>query len=213
MSIGFVYFIEEEERSRIKIGYSEKHPIQRLKSFQTGNSNKLNLMGYIEGTKEDEKNLHLEFSKERIRGEHEWFESSKILINKIISLLEVNKNIKNDEIKKISTNNIIYTVDDKEIIGDENLNRYGKEYNDDGELIYEGWFKDGFRNGQGIEIFTDGRNYKGEFQDGKRHGQGVVDFPNGDKYEGEWKDGKVWNVKVYNKDGKMIYTWKNGVGV
>ena len=86
MSIGFVYFIEEEERSRIKIGYSEKHPIQRLKSFQTGNSNKLNLMGYIEGTEEDENNLHLEFSKERIRDENEWFESSSNLIKKIIDL-------------------------------------------------------------------------------------------------------------------------------
>ena len=50
MSEGFVYFIQEEETGRIKIGFSEKHPKGRLKDFQTGNSNKLNLLGYIEGT-------------------------------------------------------------------------------------------------------------------------------------------------------------------
>ena len=45
MSDGFVYFIQEEETMNIKIGFSEKHPKGRLKDFQTGNSNKLNLLG------------------------------------------------------------------------------------------------------------------------------------------------------------------------
>jgi len=35
MSDGFVYFIQEEETGRIKIGFSEKHPKGRLKEFQT----------------------------------------------------------------------------------------------------------------------------------------------------------------------------------
>lgn len=51
MSIGFIYFIEEEETGQIKIGFSEKHPDGRLKDFQTGNSNKLFLLGFIEGTR------------------------------------------------------------------------------------------------------------------------------------------------------------------
>ena len=67
MSIGFVYFIKEDVSGNIKIGFSEKHPKGRLKDFQTGNSNKLVLKGYIEGTYEDEAKLHNEFSKERIR--------------------------------------------------------------------------------------------------------------------------------------------------
>ena len=46
MGIGFVYFIEEEETGRLKIGFSEQHPQGRLKDFQTGNSNKLKLIGY-----------------------------------------------------------------------------------------------------------------------------------------------------------------------
>ena len=42
---GFVYFIQEEGTHKIKIGFSEKHPNGRLKDFQTGNSNKLKLLG------------------------------------------------------------------------------------------------------------------------------------------------------------------------
>ena len=88
MSDGFVYFIQEEESGNIKIGFSEKHPKGRLKDFQTGNSNKLNLLGYIEGTYQDESNLHHEFSKERIRNDNEWFKSSTRLKNRIKELLE-----------------------------------------------------------------------------------------------------------------------------
>ena len=58
MSDGFVYFIQEEETDRIMIGFSEKHPKGRLKDFQTGNPDKLILLGYIEGTFQDESNLH-----------------------------------------------------------------------------------------------------------------------------------------------------------
>ena len=86
MNIGFVYFIEEEETRNIKIGFSEKHPEGRLKDFQTGNSNKLNLIGYIEGTYEEETILHQEFSEYRIR--NEWFESYSRIEKRIKDMLE-----------------------------------------------------------------------------------------------------------------------------
>ena len=86
MSDGFVYFIQEEETGRIKIGFTEKHPEGRLKDFQTGNSNKLILLGYIEGTYQDESNLHQKFSEER--GNGEWFEFSTKLKEGIKELLE-----------------------------------------------------------------------------------------------------------------------------
>ena len=72
MSDGFVYFIQEEETDNIKIGFSEKHPKGRLKEFQTGNSNKLILLGYIEGTYQDESNLHQEFSLWLKKKEMKW---------------------------------------------------------------------------------------------------------------------------------------------
>ena len=86
MSDGFVYFIKMEETGDIKIGFSEKHPNGRLKDFQTGNSNKLNLIGFIEGTYQDETDLHQEFSENKVR--NEWFESSPRLEKRIKDMLE-----------------------------------------------------------------------------------------------------------------------------
>ena len=88
MCDGFVYFIQEEETDHIKIGFSEKHPKGRLKDFQTGNSNKLILLGFLEGTYQDETNLHQEFYEERIREENEWFRLSTRLKDRIKELLE-----------------------------------------------------------------------------------------------------------------------------
>jgi len=78
MSDGFVYFIKMEETGDIKIGFTEKNPKERLKDLQTGNSNKLILLGYIDGTNQDEYNLHQEFSEERKRI-GEWFKPSPSL--------------------------------------------------------------------------------------------------------------------------------------
>ena len=81
----------------------------------------------------------------------------------------------------------------------------------DGEK-YEGEWKEGKRHGQGTYTWSDGRKYEGEWKDSKRHGQGTYTWSDGEgKIEGEFKEGKVWNVKVYNKSGKVINTWKNGV--
>ena len=102
MSDGFVYFIQEEETGNIKIGFSEKHPKGRLNDFQTGNSNKLILLGYIDGTIQDESNLHKEFSQERIRRGKEWFKSSPRLKNRIEKLLEKSLDDKKKGFKFVS---------------------------------------------------------------------------------------------------------------
>ena len=140
MSDGFVYFIQEEETGRIKIGFSEKHPKGRLKDFQTGNSNKLILLGYIEGTPQDESNLHQEFYEERIRNENEWFKPSPRLKERIKELLEE-------------------SLEDKKS-GIEDLNL---EYN-------EGEKKNGKEHGQKIYTmnFNDGSKYVGEYKNGKK---------------------------------------------
>ena len=81
-----------------------------------------------------------------------------------------------------------------------------------GRSKYEGEWKEGKLNGQGIYTWSDGEKYEGEWKEGKRHGQGTDTWSDGEgKIEGEFKEGKVWNVKVYNKSGKVINTWKNGV--
>ncbi len=70
---GYVYFIVEEDRPRIKVGYS-KDVHSRLINLQTSHSSKLVLLGYFKGSVRDEKLLHREFAKFRIHGE--WFNFS-----------------------------------------------------------------------------------------------------------------------------------------
>ena len=64
---------------------------------------------------------------------------------------------------------------------------------------YVGEWKDGMRNGQGIETFADGYKYVGQQKNGKRHGQGTEIFADGYKYVGEFKNGK--------RHGRGTETW------
>lgn len=72
--MNYTYFIvenEDNEESRIKIGFS-KDPQNRIKALQTGNSRKLEIMGWIESDdKSLEKKLHKKYEKHRHHGE--WF--------------------------------------------------------------------------------------------------------------------------------------------
>ena len=78
-----VYFIQNTANKHIKIGRS-KDIKARLSTLQTGNSNKLNLIGYGFGSKEMEKAIHMEFKDDHIIGE--WFKPSKELFNLATSL-------------------------------------------------------------------------------------------------------------------------------
>ena len=191
MSDGFVYFIQEEETGRIKIGFSEKHPNGRLKDFQTGNSNKLNLLGYIEGTYEDESNLHQEFSEERIREENEWFNPSPRLNDRIKKLLEVFLEEKKNRIEDLNQN---YNEEG------ENVQRI---YTSPSGIEYVGEWKDGKKHGQGTSTYTDGSKYVGEWRNGKRNGQGTLTFPDGARFVGKWRNGFSWNGMVYDNIGNI----------
>ena len=78
-----VYFIEDIENKRIKIGKS-KNPAHRLSQLQVSNSNKLKIIGVIEDNIHlIEQDFHILFSDYRIRGE--WFYGSDVLIKFIKS--------------------------------------------------------------------------------------------------------------------------------
>jgi len=207
MENGFVYFIKMEETREIKIGFTVKNPKERLKDLQTGNSNKLILLGYIDGTKQDEYNLHQEFSEER-KSIGEWFKPSPRLKFRINELLEK-------------------FIEDKKS-GIEDLN----QGNDD-DLEYKGGYKEGKYHGRGEQFrinlnskwvipfwaLTDEErkswkppkpeiiiNYKGTFENGKRHGNGELNYVNdGSRYKGEFKDGKPNGQGKYYKKGKIYY--------
>jgi hypothetical protein len=79
---GFVYFVLDgfkpsaklggdwDERSYVKIGYS-KNPEERLSALQTATPERLDLMGYIPGNPDTEKQFHTLFGHLRHKGE--WF--------------------------------------------------------------------------------------------------------------------------------------------
>lgn len=79
--MGYVYFITNGEN--IKIGYTKNSVRKRLKQLNTGSDRQLYLLGYMEGTMADEKNLHLIFETYKIRENGEWFEASENILNYI----------------------------------------------------------------------------------------------------------------------------------
>ena len=73
-----VYFITDG--TNIKIGYTSGSPMNRLKKLQIGSSQRLSLIGYIEGNKEKERELHNKFSNLRLNFKNEWFKGTEELI-------------------------------------------------------------------------------------------------------------------------------------
>ena len=78
-----IYFFSN--RRNIKIGYTKNKIENRLKQLNTGSDSKLYCIGYMQGNMDKEKELHKQFSNERIRQNGEWFVPSDVLIDYINS--------------------------------------------------------------------------------------------------------------------------------
>lgn len=79
--IGNIYFITDGQN--IKIGYTKNSVEKRLKQLNTGNESKLYILGYMNGSQEDEKYLHKKFGFYRIRHDGEWFYPNQEIIDYI----------------------------------------------------------------------------------------------------------------------------------
>ena len=78
----------------------------------------------------------------------------------------------------------------------------GKYYYENDEY-YIGQFKNGLKNGKGIEYYPNGNiKYDGEFVDDKFEGDGKYIYKNGESYSGKFKNGFL--------HGKGIYYYENG---
>lgn len=81
MEKGKVYFLCSD--NKIKIGYTKNSIDKRIKQLNTGSSNEIYKLGWIEGDKEKEKELHIKFSAYRIRSNSEWFLGEQEIIDYI----------------------------------------------------------------------------------------------------------------------------------
>lgn len=79
-----IYFIEMEGEGWIKIGFTAGDPKRRMAQLQTGQPQKLRLLGTIAGEKDAERGLHKELKNYRINGE--WFRAEPEIL-KVIQLL------------------------------------------------------------------------------------------------------------------------------
>lgn len=84
LPVGNVYFIHSKATKAIKIGYSAHSPKVRLRELQTATAEKLSLLGWIAGSRDDERDLHQRFAEYRIRGE--WFRYTGELIDYVEAL-------------------------------------------------------------------------------------------------------------------------------
>jgi hypothetical protein len=66
-------------------------------------------------------------------------------------------------------------------------------------------------NGFGIFTYPSGEMYEGEYKDGKTHGQGSFSFLDGKKGVGEFRENKPWNITEFDKGGKIIGEYVEGV--
>ena len=144
---------------------------------------------------------------------------SFILEKKKLYLIKVNNQIKNkleidiESYKKICV---------KERISEKN--GYGVEYDTNTfSLVFEGEYLNWKKNGNGKEFDDNGKLiFEGVYLNGKRNGKGKVyhifkgykshDFSD-NFYEMEYLNGKMWNGKICDDKGNIIFEIKNGKGI
>ncbi|MBB5709317.1 GIY-YIG nuclease family protein [Sphingomonas xinjiangensis] len=88
MAEGFVYFIGigSPYVTHVKIGFTAGDPAARLASLQTGCPFKMEMLGFVFGTKSQEAELHHVFSDSRCMGE--WFEFEPFVETNVRHILE-----------------------------------------------------------------------------------------------------------------------------
>lgn len=81
-----IYFIQEDKQNgRIKIGYTSRNPEKRLSALQTGNPDKLVLLGTMKGDQRTERVLHKQLAQYNTSGE--WFSPSREVLWLVDDLL------------------------------------------------------------------------------------------------------------------------------
>ncbi len=92
---------------------------------------------------------------------------------------------------------------------------FGKMINPKTEEKYEGEWRNGKRDGRGVEFYADGeKKYVGNFKNGKYEGNGSFFYKNGDKYVGKYKNGFMNDDKgyfIFNNNIRLVVRVENNI--
>lgn len=104
---------------------------------------------------------------------------------------------------KLDNKNIIHEFQDK-------INNYktnSKTYNIENFVlseIYYGEFKDDFKEGFGLQYYSNGTKFEGEWKSNQRNGYGTIYFEDKEKFIGEFLDNKIYAGNFVDLDDKEI---------
>ena len=122
-------------------------------------------------------------------------EKKKLKLIRFNKKFQQNLNININHYIHFKENYIIYDSNGK-----------GKEYDNNGELIFEGEYIHGEKNGKGKEYDSEGNIiFEGEYLNAKRNGEGK-EYDKDGKFEGEYLNGKRHGkIKFYYDNGKLEF--------
>lgn len=63
--------------------------------------------------------------------------------------------------------------------------------------VYTGEWKNGMRDGKGVQLWPDGSKYEGEWLEDKANGKGKLVHADGDIYDGSWVNDKATGTGTY----------------
>ena len=94
-------------------------------------------------------------------------------------------------------------------------NGKGKEYYSDGNLLFEGDYLNGARNGKGKEYYYDvDLGFEDEYLNGKRNGKGKEYYENGKiRFEGEYLNDERLTSILYDNNGNLYYDINSANGL
>ena len=89
--------------------------------------------------------------------------------------------------------------------------KYGKFYDKDGKLVYEGEYKHGEKDGKGTYYYPNGAKYEGDFVRNQKEGNGVYHWDDKTRWEGTWVNNKMdGQGTYYDGDNSKALAYERG---
>ena len=87
----------------------------------------------------------------------------------------------------------------------------GKVFDRKNNLLYDGEYKKGLKDGNGVYYYPSGEKYEGKFTNGVKEGKGIFYWKDGSRWEGYFKNDEMNGEGIfYNGDESYSVIYKNG---